>query len=458
MNTSRRSFLAASSTAAAAGVSTAAAAGVFAPTILHAEKLDTCKMAVIGAGGRGSAGMGAAMGEQLVAVCDVDLDGKAAKAVQRAKQKFPDLRTYTDYRELFDKHPDLDAVWVATPDHNHFPASVRALHAGAAVYCEKPLTHEIQEARKLRELAAEKKVATQMGNQGHSSESIRLICEYIWAGAIGDVRKLHCVSNRSFGAKAPRPASEPVPKGLDWESWLGPAPFREFHKGLHSFSWRGWKDFGTGSIGDMACHTIDGAVWALKLHEADRIEVVAEKGGVNEEGFNGHARIVYKFPARGDLPPVELTWWNGGKAEDQPPRPEVLEPGRKAITQGTYYHGDKGVMYSGSHCSPCRIIPEQQMKDTPKPEPSIPRVPGHSGDWLRAVKDPAAPAPSSNFEYSSRLTEIVLLGTAALRAGQGVQLDYDPKAGRFTNNDAANALLRREPRKGWEFGYGDAQP
>jgi predicted dehydrogenase len=409
-------------------------------------------MAVIGIGGRGGASMGTAMNENLVAIADVDLAGRAAGNVKKAKGKFPDLKLYSDYRKLFDKHTDLDAVWVATPDHNHFPASVRALSAGAGVYCEKPLTHSIWEARKLQQLAAAKGLATQMGNQGHSSESIRLICEYIWSGAIGDVETLHCVSNRSFGAKPPRPASEAVPKGLDWEAWIGPAPFRDYHKGLHSFSWRGWKDFGTGSIGDMACHTIDGAVWALKLNQAETLEVEAEVGGVNDEGYNGHARIVYRFPARGNLKPVTLTWWNGGSAEDKPPRPEVLEAGRKPLDQGTYYYGSKNLLQSTSHCGGVRIIPEIRMKETAKPEQMLERVPGHSGDWVRSIKDSTAAKPSCNFDYSARLTEIVLLGTVALKAGG--KLVYDMKKGQFTNNRPdANALLKREPREGWTFGY-----
>ncbi|MEZ5302265.1 MAG: Gfo/Idh/MocA family oxidoreductase [Verrucomicrobiales bacterium] len=431
------------------------AGALSAPAILHAQnKGDKIKIAVIGAGGRGAAGMGAAMNEELVAIADVDFN-RVGKNLDKAKEKFPGMKAYRDYRELFDKHSDLDAVWVATPDHNHFPASVRALSAGVAVYCEKPLTHELWEARKLAQLAAEKKVATQMGNQGHSSEDIRLIVEYIRGGTLGDVQKVHCVSNRSFGAKGERPASKPAPEGLDWEAWLGPAPFREFHDGLHPFNWRGYLDFGTGSIGDMGCHTIDGAVWALKLGEADSVEVVAEKGGVNKEGFNGHARIVYRFPARGDLPPVELTWWNGGSKDDLPPRPEALEEGRDLLSQGTYYYGSKGVMMSGSHCQGVRLIPESFQKETGKPEKMIERVPGHTGDFFRAVKDSSAPAPSSNFGYATKLTEIVLLGTIALRVGEGAKLSYDLKAGKFTgsNADAANALVRREPRKGWEFGY-----
>ena len=438
--TSRREFL---------RKSAITAAGVFgAPFVVRAEnRKEKLKLAVIGAGGRGGAGMGAARGEYLVAVADVDPVKRAAGNIARAKKQFPQLKVYTDFRKLFDNHKDLDAVWVATPDHTHFPASIRALEAGAAVYCEKPLTHDLWEARTLREVAAKKKLPTQMGNQGHSSESIRRIVEYIRAGAIGEITRLDCVSNRRFSAFK-RPPSKPVPKGLDWEAWLGPAPYRDYHDGLHPFSWRGWLDFGTGSIGDMGCHTIDGAVWALRLLEVPTITVKAEIGGVTEEGYKGRAKIVFKFPARGNLPPVTLTWWNGGLL---PPRPKLLPPKVRQLTQGTYYYGTKGLMQSGSHCQSPYIYPEEIRKQV-KPPKTIPRVPGHAGDFFRACKDPSAPPPCSNFDYSARLTEIVLLGTVALRCA-GETLVYDTKAGRFTNSERANGFIKRQPRKGWEFGY-----
>ena len=428
-----------------------AAAGVLgAPYVATAAgKGEKLKMAVVGAGGRGRAGLGAAMNENLAAIADVD-HRRVGRGLGNAKKKFPNLKVYTDYRKLFDAHEDLEAVWVGTPDHSHFPAAIRALEAGAGVYVEKPLTHNLWEARKLREVAARKKLATQMGNQGHSSESIRIIVEYIRSGALGEIRKLHCVSNRSFGASR-RPASKPVPEGLDWQSWIGPAPFRDYHDGLHPFSWRGWLDFGTASLGDMGCHTIDGAVWALKLYEASTIEVVAEEGNTNEEGYSRSARIVYRFPARGELPPVEMTWWNGG-GKHLPPRPHELEEGRKQLSEGTYYYGTKAVMQSGSHCQSPRIIPEAKQKATPRPGKAIPRVPGHTGDFLRACKDSTAPPPCSNFGYSAGLTEIVLLGTVALRCARE-KLVYDMKAGHFTNSEKANGFIKREPREGWEFGY-----
>ncbi|MFP4058705.1 MAG: Gfo/Idh/MocA family protein [Candidatus Brocadiia bacterium] len=316
----RREFLK-SGAAAAAGL-------VAAPAVATAaNKGEKLRMAVIGAGGRGGAGMHAALREHLVAVADVDPRGRAGKNIQNAKKRFSELQVYSDFRELFDKHPKLDAVWVATPDHTHFPAAIRALAARVPVYCEKPLTHDIWEARRLREAAAAQKVPTQMGNQGHSGESIRRIVEYIRAGVLGTITRLDCVSNRSFGARN-RPPSKPVPEGLDWEAWVGPAPWRDYHDGLHPFAWRGWLDFGTGSIGDMGCHTIDGAVWALRLYESKMVGVVAKQGGVTQEGYKGKAQIEFRFPERGDLPAVTMTWWNGG-GDMKPPRPEQLTPGTK---------------------------------------------------------------------------------------------------------------------------------
>ena len=441
--TNRRDFLK-SSALLTAGV-------LGAPAIATAaNKGDKIKLAVIGAGGQGRSGMNSARGQQLVAVADADLDGRAGKNLANAKKQFPDLKTYSDYRKLFDAHKDLDAVWVATPDHTHFPAAIRALDRGIAVYCEKPLTHEIFEARKLREIAIAKKIPTQMGNQGHAGESIRRIVEYIHAGTLGEITQLHCVSNRSFSASK-RPATKPVPKGLDWESWIGPAPQRPYHDGLHPFSWRGWLDFGTGSIGDMACHTIDGAVWALKLTDAPTIEVTTEAGSVNTEGYSRAARIVYTFGARGDLKPITLTWWNGGGKDNLPPRPPQIGAKDKIISQGAYYYGTKGLMSSGSHCQSPRLYPDS-LRKAAKVDKTLPRVPGHSGDFFRAITDSSAPAPSSHFGYSAGLTEIVLLGTLSLNL-PGQKLIYDAKAGRFTNNDKANALIKRPPRKGWEYGY-----
>jgi predicted dehydrogenase len=404
-------------------------------------------MACVGAGGQATGGVYTALGQHLVAIAEVDPDGRGKGSLSKVHEQQPDAKLYTDYRQLFDKHPKLDAVWVATPDHNHFGASLRAMEAGAGVYCEKPLTWSVWEARKLREVSNAKKLPTQMGNQGHSSDSIRLICEYIWAGTLGDVKDVACICNRRFSA-GKRPESKPVPAGLDWQAWIGPAPFRDFHDGLHPFNWRGWLDFGTGSLGDMACHTVDGAVWGLKLNTVDSFEVEAELGKPTEEGYPAEAVIVYKFPARGDMPPVTLTWYHGGK---KPPRPAALDENQPIQGEGTYYIGSKASMMSGSHCQDTRLLPAALAASTPKPPQVIPRSKhGHGGDFIEACKDRSGPLPSSNFDYASRLTEIVLAGNLACLSGE--KLTYSMKEGK-TNSDKANARLKRRPREGWTHGY-----
>jgi predicted dehydrogenase len=439
--TTRRTFLQAG---LFAGISVMTRPGI-ATSYAANEKLN---FALIGVGGRAGAGVGPGLSEHLIAVAEIDPQERGKKNLQRIAKESPGTKVYTDFRELFDRHPKLDAVWIGTPDHNHFPAAIRALQAGAGVYCEKPLTWSVAEARKLRQVANEKKLPTQMGNQGHSSDSIRLIVEYLRSGSLGEVKAVDCISNRRFSAKGrPKPIS--VPPGLDWEAWLGPAPKRAYHAGLHPFSWRGWLDFGTGSLGDMGCHTIDGAVWGLKLFEVDTFEVEPQVGKPTREGFPPQAVIVYRFPKRGNMPPVTLTWYHGGKL---PPRPEALGEKGKMLSQGTYYHGSKGMMSSGSHCQGVKLIPESFARETPKPKQLIPRSPkGHTGDFIAACRDQNAPPPSSHFDYSARLTQIVLLGNIACLAGE--KLTYSMKEGRILNHDAANALLARKPRKGWSDGY-----
>ncbi len=437
---SRRRFLKAG---AAAGTFLLVAPGV-ARTFAANEKLD---MAAIGAGGQAAGGVGTALGQNCIAVAEVDLKGRGKKMIDKVRKEAPGAQIYTDFRKLFDAHPKLDAVWIGTPDHTHFPATVRAMAAGAGVYCEKPLTHNVQEARILRQLAATYKAPTQMGNQGHSSESIRRLCEYVWAGRLGDVTRVDAVSNRNFSAKG-RPDPSDPPAGMDWQAWVGPAPFRAYHGGLHPFSWRGWLDFGTGSLGDMGCHTLDAAVWALKLDEAETCEVEAPEGKPTKEGFPPRAKIIWRFPARGAMPPVTVTWYHGGL---MPPRPEALEENRKLQSQGAYYYGSKAVAQTGSHAGGFRIIPESQHRETEVPPITIPRVQGgHGGDFIRACKAPDGLPPSSHFTYAARLTEIIHLGNVACLAGE--PFAYDFRTGTASGAKASDHLAR-PPRDGWERGY-----
>jgi predicted dehydrogenase len=401
------------------------------------------RFACIGAGGRASAGIGPGLKEHLVAIAEPDLNGRGGKEIKKAKKAQSDVKIYTDYRELFDKHDDLDAVWIGCPDHNHFGSAMLAMEMGAAVYCEKPLTWSIGEAATLRATAAEKKIVTQMGNQGHSSDSIRKIVEHLRGESIGPVKKVVSHMGKKWGATG-MPPKAAKPSGLDWEAWLGPAREAEYRKDLHPFNWRKYGPFGTGTLGDMACHTIDGAVWGLRLTEVDTFQVEAEKGGASNGGHALDAVVRWDFPARGDMPAMSL-WWYQGNAK--PERPEEAGKG----VSSTLYHGEKGFMTSGSHCQGVKMMPETFAKTVKEPKQLIARVPGHTGDWIRAIKDSSAPAPCSHFGYSAKLTEIVLAGVAALAVGE--KLTFDLKKSRFVNNEKANALLWRKPRKGWEFGY-----
>ncbi|HUW99716.1 MAG TPA: Gfo/Idh/MocA family oxidoreductase [Phycisphaerae bacterium] len=353
------------------------------------------------------------------------------------------MKGYTDYRRLFDAHKDLNAVFVATPDHNHFPAAMRAVAAGAAVYVEKPMTHSIWEARTLTQAVRDRKVASQMGNQGHSDEPWRILCEYIWAGAIGDVTEVHFSTNRpTWPQGVDRPPSKPVPDGLNWDAWIGPAPYRDYHDNLHAFAWRGWLDFGTGALGDMGCHIMDGAVWALRLGEAATIEVEAESSGLNGETYPNWSIVTYRFPARGSMPPVSLKWFDGGK---RPPRPADLEPERKEDFDSVFY-GSKGTMVAGTYGGGARIIPEAKRQEVPQPEKTIPRSPkGHQGDFLEAAR--GGPPASSNFDYSGSLTEIVLLGNLALHLGR--KITFDVKNMKAVGYPEANGLIHRPYRPGW---------
>ena len=268
-------------------------------------------VAVVGAGGMGGYSLGCALNERLVALVDVDenIIAGAMKEVQnRTKDKAPSPKVFYDYRKMLDEcHKDLDAVLIATPDHNHAPAAIRAINLGKATFAQKPLAHNIRECYVLAKAAKEKKVPTQMGNQGHCGEGIRRLVECIWAGAVGNVKESHTILGRNFGGTGGRPPSKPVPKGLHWDEWLGPAPYRDYHDGLHTFSWRSWRDFGTGTIGDMACHHLDGPFWALKLGEAKQftVECVTQKGG-SEEMYTQDNVLRWEFPARGDMPPVKV--------------------------------------------------------------------------------------------------------------------------------------------------------
>ena len=425
---SRRTFL----LATAAGVTRLAAAQIEGATVLPpSERLN---IAAIGLGGqgRGDVERTAYLGHNIVALCDADW-----RMAEHSFKQFPGATQYKDYREMLEKEQNIDAVVIATPDHHHAPATLAAIALGKHVYCEKPLTHNVYEARKVAEAAEAAGVATQMGNTGAATEATRRIQEIIGDGAIGPVREVHVWTNRPIWTQGvPRPEGiDPIHAELDWDLWLGPAPERPFNNIYHPFQWRGWWDFGTGALGDIACHRFDAPFKALKLGHPQTVEAASTK--VFDESFPSGSTIWYEFAARGELPPVRVCWYDGGL---KPPRPDELEPDRQLRSDGILYVGDKGKILDGS------IIPEAKMLEYEEPAPTLPRSAGHFEEWLSACKG-GDKNTGSNFALAGPLTEAVLLGNVALRAGR--KLAWEPKEMRIPNMPEAETWLRREYRAGW---------
>jgi len=446
---SRRKFL---STSAAAAFSFH-----FIPSRLMGANAPSNKLNIagIGVGGMGGGNLSRCESENIVALCDVD-SNYAGKIFKR----YPKAKIYTDYRAMLEKEKDIDAVVIATPDHTHAVITMAVLEAGKHIYCQKPLTHTVYEARKITEAARKYKVQTQMGNQGHSSEHIRLLKEWLADGAIGKVTEVHAWTDRpvggdpwsDFAIKAQSKETPSVPESLNWDLWLGPVAYRPFHPDYHPLRWRAWLDFGTGALGDMGCHILDPAFWALDLGAPSVIQATSTHWieEVSSQTFPRASIVRYEFPARGKRQPDKLTRYDGRLL---PPIPEELEPDRKLPDSGALIIGDKGTILHGSHgAGGMRIIPETKMQVYQPPEKTIPRVTeGHEGDWLRACKEGANGVPaSSNFEYGGALTEMVLLGMIAIRA-KNQRLEWDAKNLRFTNNEKANELLHIDYREGWEL-------
>ena len=400
------------------------------------EKLN---IAGVGIGGRGAGDLDEVGSENIVALCDVD-DKYAAGVFKR----YPNAKKYHDFREMLDKEKNIDAVVIATPDHTHAVVAMAAIKMGKHVYCEKPLAHSIYEVRKLTEAARQAGVATQLGNQGQASEETRLVSEFIWDGAIGPVREVHSWCNRPISPRGiDRPKeTPPVPETLNWDLWLGPAPQRPYHPCYLPFKWRGWWDFGSGVLGDIGCHQFVSIFRALKLGYPTSVEACSS--GVNPETAPLASIVRYDFPAREGMPPVKLTWYDGGL---MPARPDELEEGLHfGDPDDNLYIGEKGKMLGH------RLLPESKSKEYGKPPRVLSRSPGHHKEWINACKggEPAG----SNFDLAGPLTEVVLLGNVALRMDQqlyekGLKLYYDGPNMKVTNLPEANKYIRSEYREGW---------
>ena len=431
---------------------TAAVPGLFSIIPRHAlgrgqtPPSDKLNVAGIGIGGMGAANLRELESENIVALCDVDLN-YAAGTIQR----YPGAKVFTDYRVMLEKEKGIDAVVVATPDHTHAVITMAAIAAGKHVYTQKPLTHDVWESRQLALAAKSSKVTTQMGIQGHSGEGIRLVTEWIRAGTIGEVLEVDAWCDLSYypwghaywsSKWGERPADTPaVPEGLDWDLWVGPAPFRPYHPAYHPLVWRCWWDFGVGMMGDRGAHTLDAAVWALELDAPETVE--ATSSGLDPETHPLSAIVTYRFPARGGRPPVKLTWYEGTRA----PRPEELEEGREMPEEGgLVFKGPKGKIMCGVYGDSPRLIPEKLMQEAALPAKTLPRVEGsHEQEWAKACK--AGKKAGAAFEYSGPLTEICLLGNVAKRLD--TRIVWDPVNLRVANNAEAEAWIRRPYRQGW---------
>jgi len=446
----RRTFIKQSAAAAAAFFvvprNVLAGAGETAPS----EKLN---IASIGAGGMAATDIKACSSQNIVALCDVD-DKNAAEMFNA----HPNAKRYKDFRVMLEKEDkNIDAVIVAIPDHTHYVAAMHAIKMGKHVYCEKPLCKTIVETRKLMEEARKAKVATQMGNHGHSSEGFKLLCEWIWDGAIGKVPEVDVWTTHAVWPQGmiSRPAEAPIPEILDWDIWLGPAPFRPYSPAYTNMLWRGWRDFGTGAIGDMACHNMDPVVTALKLGHPTSVEAscsifvptVTWDKPFNNESFPQASIIRYEFAARGDMPPVKVTWYDGGLL---PERPAELEEGLRMgdISGGVIFKGEKGKLMCSSRGESPRLIPQSFMNEYKRPPKTLPRVDEHHKEWMRACKK--GTPTGSNFEYAGLLTQIGLLGNVALRF-EGKKLLWDSENMKITNVAEANNYMHYEYRKGWSL-------
>jgi predicted dehydrogenase len=449
---SRRKFLS-TSAAAAAGVMVVPRHVVGATQKKKAPS-DTLSIACVGVGGMGYSDTRGVRSENIVALCDVD-DEQVAKLLRsdelepKEKAMYEKAVKYRDFRRMLEKEKGIDAITVTVPDHNHTVIAMAAIKLGKHVYVQKPLTHTIKEARMLAKAAKDANVVTQMGNQGHSKEGARLICEWIWDGAIGNVTEVHTWTNRPIwpqGIDAPKEIPS-VPSTLDWDVWLGPAPFRPYHPAYHPFAWRGFWDFGTGALGDMGAHILDQPFWALKLGYPTSVQ--ASSTPFTKDCYPWAEVVTYEFPARGNMGPVKLTWWDGGLT---PPRPPELEDGRMMGDEGggVLFRGDKGLLMCSVYGENPRLIPESRMQEYKRPEKTIPRSPGIREEWIEAIKK--GTKSTTDFSYAGPLTEVMLLANVAVRLkDKNMKLLWDGEKMEFTNLPEASQFLHFDYRPGWSL-------
>ena len=417
----------------------AGSAALAMPTLFHPKVLGAnakINIGAIGVGGRGAGDLAAVASENIVALCDVD-----EQRLKVAGGKHPSAKQYFDYRELLEQD-GLDAVVVATPDHHHAPASIRAMKKKLHVYCEKPLTHTVEEARLMTKIASEMKVATQMGTQRHEAEGYIRLVELIRAGAIGDVKEVHIITDRPGkwwpqGLKKPT-GKHDIPKQLKWDLWLGPAAERDYHPAYVPFKWRGWWDFGCGAIGDMAIHLMDPAFWALEL--GGKVKVTSTGSELLPHCAPTWMKTHFEFGERtgenGKWPAVDVFWYEGTAKPDA----KIAE---KLPMNGSLYVGDRGHI-AITHDGMPKLVLNDTGKGFKAPEPHLPRSPGHHKQWIEACKN--GTRTGSNFQYAGPFTEVVLLGNVAFRVGKTIE--YDPATGKSSNEDA-NKLLTKEYRDGW---------
>jgi len=443
-NLSRRQFI---------GASSSAFAFQFVPSRVWGAN-ERINVAGIGVGGKGTADVASAAnaGANIVALCDVDTV-RGAKSIK----SFSNAKVYSDFRVMLEKQKDVDAVTISAPDHIHAVAAMAAMDLGKHVYCQKPLTHSIHEARILTEAAAQNKLITQMGNQAHSGEPIRRAVELVRAGIIGKVTEVHVWTNRPIWPQglAARPPKEKIPEGLDWDLWLGPAPKVPYTSKYVPFKWRGWWDYGTGALGDMACHIMDMPYWALDLKYP--LSVEAEQGGNSEVSGPNWSVIKYQFPARGPNPPVTMTWYDGRRDGQANMPPKDVANGQDLRGYESVLVGDKGAMVFSRRSTKWKIIGRdadevrQIEESTPQ---SVSRVEqdgistqdANHVEWVDGIK--GGTTPLSNFAHAGPFTETVLLGNLAVRTGQ--KIDWDGPAMKPSVKEAEK-YVRRKYRKGWSL-------